>query len=182
MRELSLNVLDVAENSVKAGAALITITQEEDTAAHTLRIAILDDGCGMDEETVKRVINPFYTTRTTRKVGLGVPFFKMEAENTGGTFTIRSAPLKGTEVTAFFHTDHIDCLPVGDMPSTVTALVQCNPGIDFLYTLTVDGRGFTMDTREFRETLEGVPLNNPEVVQFIREYLEENTAETYGGV
>ena len=92
MRELSLHILDVAQNSVKAGATLITIEQIQDTAAHTLRFTIADNGCGMDEETVRRVTDPFYTSRTTRKVGLGIPFFKMEAENTGGSFSISSVP------------------------------------------------------------------------------------------
>lgn len=181
MRELSLHILDVAQNSVKAGATLITIEQTQDTAAHMLRFTIADNGCGMDEETVRRVTDPFYTSRTTRKVGLGIPFFKMEAENTGGSFSISSVPGKGTAVSALFHTDHIDCLPVGDMAGTVTALVQCNPELDFVYRLCVNGSGFTMDTREFREQLEGVPLNNPDVVQFMKEFLKENSETTYGG-
>ena len=181
MRELSLHILDVAQNSVKAGATLTTIEQTVDTAAHTLRFTITDNGCGMDETTVRRVIDPLFTSRTTRKGGLGIPFFKMEAENTGGSFSISSVPGQGTTVSALFHTDHIDCLPVGDMAGTVTALVQCNPQLDFVYRLCVDGRSFVMDTREFREQLEGVPLNNPDVVQFMKEFLEENSETIYGG-
>ena len=105
MRELSLNVLDIAQNSISAGATLIEIEIREDTAGRLLTIRIADDGCGMTPEKLKSVADPFYTTRTTRKVGMGVPLFRMAAEMTGGGFEITSEPGKGTTVTALFHTD-----------------------------------------------------------------------------
>lgn len=181
MREISLHVLDLAQNSIKAEATEIGVAVESDMAAGTLTVRITDNGCGMDEETAKRVTDPFYTTRTTRKVGLGIPFFKMAAELTGGNFTLQSAPGKGTQVTAVFFAAHIDCLPLGDMGGTMVTLIQCNPDIDFLYTYAVDGRIFTADTRIFREILGEVPLSDASVVRFLQEYFDENTAAINGG-
>lgn len=174
MRELSLNVMDVAQNSITAGAALIEIRLLQDTARNTLTIAILDNGKGMDDETLAQVTNPFYTTRTTREVGLGVPLFKMASEMTEGAFSICSQKGEGTKVEAVFRTDHIDMTPVGNMAETVVLLITCNPGIDFVYHKEVDGRAFTLDTRELREILgEEVALSEPDVVLWIREYLRE---------
>ncbi len=177
MQELSLNVLDIAQNSIKAGASLIGITMERSTADNTLSIVISDDGCGMDEQQIARVTDPFFTTRTTRKVGLGVPLFKMTAEMTGGSFSITSQPGKGTVVSAFYHTDHIDMLPVGDMTATMTSLISVNPSIDFVYQSRLDGREFVMDTRQIKEILEGVPINSPDVLLFIRDYINEHEAQ-----
>ena len=180
MQELSLNVLDVAENSVRANATLIHILVEEDTAADRLTIVIRDNGKGMTQEQVQTVIDPFYTTRTTRKVGLGIPFFRMAAQLSGGDLTIQSEVGKGTTVTAAFGLSSIDRMPLGDMNGTVSTLVQCNPHIDWVYTRRLDGRELVMDTRQFREILGEVPLDSPEVLQFLRDYLEENTAELLG--
>ena len=177
MQELSLNVLDVAENSVRANASLVEITVEEDTAADRLAIVIRDNGKGMTPEQVQTVIDPFYTTRTTRKVGLGVPFFRMAAQLSGGDLTIQSAVGEGTTVTAVFGLSSIDRMPLGDMNGTISTLVQCNPQIDWVYTRKKDGRELVMDTRQFREILGEVPLDSPEVLQFLGEYLRENTAE-----
>lgn len=182
MRELSLNVMDVVQNSIVAGAALITIAVEQDTAAHLLAIAIEDNGCGMTAEQVERVQSPFYTTRTTRDVGLGIPLFKMASEMTGGGFSIESTKDVGTVVRARFKTDHIDMTPLGDMNETVLLLVSCNPNIDFVYRKVLDERTFTLDTRELREVLGGdVALNNPDVVAWIRGYLAEQEEELQGG-
>ncbi len=177
MQELSLNVLDVAENSVRADASLVEITVEEDTAAGWLTIVIRDNGRGMTPEQVQTVIDPFYTTRTTRKVGLGVPFFRMAAQLSGGDLTIQSRVEEGTAVTATFGLTSIDRMPLGDINGTIATLVQCNPGIDWLYTRRKDGREMVMDTRQFREVLEDMPLDSPEVLGFLRDYLAENTAE-----
>ena len=177
MQELSLNVLDVAENSVRADASLVEITVEEDTAAGWLTIVIRDNGRGMTPEQVQTVIDPFYTTRTTRKVGLGVPFFRMAAQLSGGDLTIQSQVGAGTTVTATFGLTSIDRMPLGDINGTIATLVQCNPGIDWLYTRRKDGREMVMDTRQFREVLEDMPLDSPEVLGFLRDYLAENTAE-----
>lgn len=175
MTELSLNVLDIAQNSVKAEAALVEISVCIDTAADSLVITIADDGCGMTAEQVEKVIDPFYTTRTTRKVGLGVSFFKMAAEMAGGCFSISSAPGKGTRVRAEFTLSSVDRMPLGDMPSTIETLIVYNTQMDFVYRYRVDGEEFSLSTVEMREVLEDVPLDSPDVAAYIRDYLSENT-------
>jgi anti-sigma regulatory factor (Ser/Thr protein kinase) len=182
MTELSLNVLDIANNSIRAGADLIEIIIEIQRDLDRLAITIADNGCGMTREQLQRVEDPFFTTRTTRRIGLGVPFFKMAALSTGGTFTIRSVPGTGTTVNAVFGLSHIDRMPLGDMNSTMHTLITLNTQIDFLYTYLFDGKMFTLDTRQFREVLDGVPFNAPEVSAYIKEYLEENQRETDGGI
>ena len=177
MPELSLNVLDVAQNSVRAEATLIRLSVIADTAADRLTIIIQDDGCGMTAEQAARVEDPFFTTRTTRKVGLGVPFFKMAALCTGGSFSIDTAPGSGTAVTAVFGLSHIDRMPLGDMVSTVHTLITMNEQIDFVYLYQVDDRSFTLDTREFRQILGEVSFQEPEVSAYIRDYLTENEQE-----
>ena len=177
MPELSLNILDVAKNSVRAEATLIRIAVLADTLADTLTITIADDGCGMTPEQVQRVTDPFFTTRTTRKVGLGVPFFKMAAEITGGSFSIDSTPGVDTTTTAVFGLKSIDRMPLGDFAGTITTLIQSSPDIDFLVEYGIDGEQFAMDTRQFREILGGVPLNEPEVLAYIGAFLEENMSE-----
>ena len=180
MQELSLNSLDIAQNSVRAGAKLIEITVDEQPEQDLLTITVADDGCGMTEEQVRRVTDPFFTTRTTRKVGLGVPFLKMAAEMTGGALTIDSKVGEGTVLTASFGLGHIDRMPMGDIAATICSLVQCNPDIDFVYTYRRGTGAFSADTRQFRQILEGVPLSDPQVVGFIGEFIRENTAELAG--
>lgn len=179
MRELSLNVLDVAQNSVVAGATL-TIIRVIEQGNH-LQVEIRDNGKGMTEEQVKNVIDPFFTTRTTRKVGLGVPLFKMQAEMTGGGLTITSKPGEGTDIVATFDMSHVDMLPIGDMESTVLLLITCNPDSDFVYYRSHDNQSFTLDTRELREVLGDVPLNSPDVTVWIKEFLQENLDSIQGG-
>ncbi len=181
MTELSLNVLDVANNSISAGANFIEIKVQIQRDMNKLIILIADNGCGMTAEQLKSVIDPFYTTRTTRKIGLGVPFFKMAAINTGGSFDIQSTLGKGTTVTAEFVLNHIDRMPLGDMNSTIHTLITLNTHIDFLYTYVFDGKQFTLDTKEFRQILGNIPLNTPEVSNYIKEYLIENQKDTDGG-
>ena len=178
MTEISLNILDVAENSTRAGASLVTILIDISSADDTLKVVIADDGCGMTPEQVAKVTDPFFTTRTTRKVGLGVPFFKMAAESSGGSFDIVSEVNVGTTVTAIFGLTNIDRMPLGDITSTIHNLIVYHPDTDFLYRYTVDDRSFTLDTREMREILGGVPFDVPEVSEYIKEYLSENKQET----
>ncbi len=173
-----MNILDVAENSVRAGAALIEISLTEQEGQ--LTIVIRDNGCGMSREILEQVENPFYTTRTTRSVGLGIPLYKLAAEQTGGSVTIRSAQKSeapdthGTTVTAVFHTDHIDCAPLGDIVSTVCTLIHGSPQIDFVFTHQTPEREVRLDTRELRAVLgEEISLDNFEVMRWIRESLEE---------
>ncbi len=183
MRELSLNVMDIVQNSISAGASLITIEVKESLPEDLLSISVTDNGCGMTKEQVEHVIDPFFPTRTTRSVGLGVPLFKMEAEMTGGSFVIDSEKGKGTALTAVFKPSHVDMIPLGDIEGTVQLLISCNPDRDFLYHRTRKGPegkegDFTLDTRELREVLGGdVSLDNPEVVVWIKEFLEEQTEE-----
>lgn len=181
MTEISLNVLDVAENSTRAGASLVTITVVADSHVDRLTIGIEDDGCGMTQEQVERVTDPFFTTRTTRRVGLGIPFFKYAAESTGGSFSIVSTVGKGTCVTAAFSLSHIDRMPLGDITSTIHTLIVYHPETDFIYTYGYNGRSFTLDTRELKEILGDVPFDTPEVSAYMMEYLTENKLETDGG-
>ena len=178
MKELSLNILDIAENSVKAGATLTEILVEE--TGDTLTLTIRDDGCGMDEDTVRGVTDPFYTTRTTRPVGMGLPLLKLEAEQTGGTLTVTSRPQAthptdhGTAVTATLRTDHIDCVPLGDVTASVVTLIQGHPHTDFYLCHTRPGRDpVELDTRVLRQVLEDVPLDTYEVLQWIESSLRE---------
>lgn len=179
--EISLNILDVAQNSISAGAKLTEISVSIDSAADTLTVCINDDGCGMTPEQVSAVTDPFYTTRKTRKIGLGVPFFKMAAENTGGCFEVSSEVGVGTKVKAVFGLSHIDRMPLGDMTFTIHTLVTLNCDIDFVYNYSVDEKRFTLDTRQFREILGNVPFNVPEVSEYIKSYLNDNSEEVNGG-
>ncbi len=175
MRELSLNVLDIAQNSISAGASLIEIELITDTSANDLLIGIYDNGCGMSEEQVASIIDPFFTTRTTRKVGMGIPLFKLAAEQTGGSLNIESRIGTGTRVTARFKTDSIDFTPIGDICSTVVTLITMNTDRDFRFYRRVDEREFTLDTRELKEILGDVPLNTPDVIMWLNDYCKEQT-------
>lgn len=178
MKEISLNILDIAENSVKANATLteILVTEEGDK----LTLIIKDDGCGMDEETVKSVIDPFYTTRKTRSVGLGIPLLKLACEQTGGTLSIESSTDDdghGTTVRAIFFKNHIDFVPLGDVTSSIVTLIQGHPDTDFLYSHKTDKGEVSIDTREIRAVLEDVPLDTYEVICWIRSNIEEQYDE-----
>ena len=173
--------MDVAQNSVRAEATLVFITVEESDKNDSLSIIIEDNGCGMTEEQVAQVIDPFFTTRTTRKVGLGVPLFKMSAEQTGGSFSIESEVGRGTKTQASYVKSHVDMTPLGDINSTVSILIRCNPDIDFVFTHSFDNGSFTLDTRELREVLEGVSLDTPDVVEWIEQFLDEQTENICGG-
>lgn len=175
-----MNVLDVAENSVRAGASLIEITLVQNSSANRQTLLIADNGKGMDADMVQKVTDPFTTTRTTRKVGLGLPFLKMAAEMTQGSLSIESTVGVGTKVTAVFTLDHIDLMPLGDMGSTISALVQGSPDTDLVYRFEKDGDIYVFDTREAREVLDGVPLSEPSVLLFIRQHVQEGMQEILG--
>ena len=181
MPEISLNVLDVAENSTRAGASLVTITIDADFTSDRLSIVIDDNGCGMTPQQVEQVTDPFFTSRTTRKVGLGVPFFKLAAESTGGSLSTTSGPGVGTTVTAVFVLSHIDRMPLGDINTTIHTLVIYHPETDFVYRYRYNDRSFTLDTREFRQVLGDIPFASPEISAYIMDYLSENKLETDGG-
>lgn len=172
--EISLGILDIAQNSIKAEASLIEICIDVDSVNQKLLFQIRDNGCGMNDDQLKGVVDPFFTSRTTRKVGLGVPFMKQSAECTGGSFRIESTLNKGTVLEATFNTDHIDCMPLGDITETVLSLITMNEAIDFVYTYSYDKRAFTLDTREIREIIGDIPFSTPDVREFLRNYLNEN--------
>lgn len=182
MRELSLHILDIVQNSLAADATLIDIALFENTAARTLRIVIADNGKGMSPELAQNAADPFFTSRSTRKVGMGIPLFKMAAELTGGTLSLLSAPNEGTTITAVFHTDHVDYTPLGDLVSTLTLLITMNPSCDFVYRHSVNADTFLLDTRRLREQLEEVPLNEPAVTVWLKDYLTEQITNITGGV
>ena len=181
MEELSLNILDIAQNSVRAEASQVGITVKELKAIDRMIITITDNGCGMTPEQVAHVEDPFFTTRTTRKVGLGVPFFKMAALMTGGDFSIRSQVGVGTEVEAQFGLSHIDRMPLGNMAETMCILMSMNEHINFVYTYQVDDEVFSVSSAQLKEILDGVPLSTPAVMEFIKGYIKENMALLSGG-
>ncbi len=177
MKELSLNILDIAMNSVKAGAGTVTISLEE--TDRTLRITVEDDGCGMTPDFLASVTDPFTTTRTTRKVGLGIPLFKLAAEQTGGVCEIVSRDEAahptdhGTRISALFYKDNIDFTPLGDVISTLTTLIQGSPDRRWIFTHDRPEGAVSLDTDELKAVLGEVPLSEPEVVAWIAGYLEE---------
>lgn len=177
MKELSLNILDIVENSTKAKAEIVEITIIDKNKDFS--ITIKDDGCGMNEATLLSVSDPFYTTRTTRKVGMGIPLFRFAAEQTGGTLTITSKHIDefpadhGTTLTATFDKSHIDFTPLGDIISTMVTLIQGHPNVDFVLRHQLEDKIIMLDTRELRAVLEDVPLDTFEVLLWIKENLEE---------
>ena len=177
MREIALNILDIAENSVKAKASLIEITVT--AADNILTVTITDNGKGMSKDFLEKVTDPFTTTRTTRKVGMGIPLFKDAAEMIGGSFEIESEPGRGTRVTARFVIDSIDRAPLGDISDTAVTLL--GPDIDFVWVYTVNGRSFTFDTREIKAELGDIPIDSPEIISFLRNLLKENIDSINGG-
>ena len=176
MKELSLNILDVAKNSVVAGASLVEISLVTDERGW-LTLRIVDNGCGMSEETLKHVTDPFYTTRTTRKVGLGLPLLKLAAEQTGGTLRIESSVEEGnsgTSLEATFDTNSIDCMPLGDIISTVCILIAGSPDIDFDFSDISPKHSVSLKTKELRAILgDEISLAEPEIQQWMQEYLQE---------
>ena len=173
MKELSLYILDLVQNSLRADAKNISLKVKDFESKDLLEIVIGDDGKGMDSDFLAKVTDPFVTTRTTRAMGLGIPFFKMAAEQAGGTFHINSTPGVGTTLRGTFVRSHVDRPPLGDMAETLVTLVHGAPDVDFLYCYETDSQSSTFDTKELREVLEDVPLNTPDVLGWIKEHLKE---------
>ena len=175
MQDLSLHILDIVENSTKAGATLVKIQIIEDTDKNLLQIVIEDNGHGMDPEMVKSVRDPFVTTRTTRSVGLGLSLLEQAAKETGGDLSIISHTGHGTTVKATFQANHIDRKPVGDIGSTLVSLVAGNPDIDFVYNGDFHDESIELDTREVRAELGGiVPLNDAAVLKLLRDLFKKS--------
>ncbi|MDR1906487.1 MAG: ATP-binding protein [Clostridiales bacterium] len=180
MRELSLNILDIAENSITAGATIIDISLT--LKGNMLEISIKDNGCGMSEEFLAKVTDPFTTSRTTRKVGVGIPFFKMAAEMTGGSFDIQSKKGEGTKTTAVFDITGVDFVPMGDIGETMGALIMHAPLVSFFLKVDIRGEIYEFDTMEIKDVLgDDVPIDSIEVISFIKNTIKENFDKVNGG-
>ncbi len=181
MRELSLHILDVAENGITAGADGIVIRVEESAAADRLQITVQDNGSGMSADKARHLDDPFVTTRTTRRVGLGLSLLAAAARRCEGDIRVNAAPGKGTEVTATFQRSHIDRAPLGDVAATLGTLIMGNPQVDFVYIHRLDDKEFTLDTRELKRELEGVDLSSPAVVSQLMELIRRSLKELASG-
>ena len=174
MKDLSMHIMDILQNSTRAGATEVTLEVLEDAAADTLTIRFIDNGCGMDAETVQKVINPFFTTRTTRKVGLGLPLLKQNTEQTGGSLDIQSEKGKGTTVTAVFGRSHLDRPPMGDLAGAIVLTASAYPDIRFIFHYHNGETDYVFDTVEVNEALDGISIQEPEVIQYLKEMIQEN--------
>lgn len=182
MRELADNILDIAQNSISAQASLVEIAITVSHADNRIVFVFRDNGRGMSEELLRTVAEPFTTTRTTRKVGLGLPLLRMTASMTGGDFSIGSRLGEGTTVCVSFGLDHIDRPPMGDVPGALYTLVLTNPDVDFLFTYDYDGEVFTFDTRAVREAIAPLPISHPEITAWIRDCLYQDISQLHGGL
>ena len=178
MREIALHLLDIAENSVAAGSRNIHIDVVENLQSDVLRVSVKDDGRGMDAETAKRVLDPFYTTRTTRKVGLGIPLLKLAAEQSEGGLSLETEPGKGTRIEASFRHSHIDRMPLGDVGTTFLTLLISYPHIHWVFSYQVttkdsSTKSFELDDEEIKSVLGDTQLTEPDVLKIIRGMIEE---------
>jgi len=182
MSELSLNVLDIAQNSIAAEAKLVEIDIEENSAEDRITIRVKDNGKGMSKEFLDTVEDPFITTRTTRRIGLGISFLKEAAEMTGGYIEIISELGTGTTITAYFTMSHIDRQPIGNLTETIITLVSFNPEIDFIIKYNVNDNEFIFSTYEVKTMLgDDTKLNSPPIVVFLKEYISEHIENLSGG-
>lgn len=182
MKDLSLHILDLVQNSVSAGATRITVGIKADTAGRILRISIGDDGAGMDRELLERVKDPFTTTRTTRRVGLGIPLMQAAAERSGGRLEIASEKGRGTLVDAYFGMDNIDRPPLGDVAGTIFQLMASEASRQLILELDNGAEVCRFDSSEIRKQLGEVPVTEYSVMNWIMEYLNEEIKVIFGGV
>ena len=181
MRELSLHILDIVQNSIAAAATLIEITVIEDLAHDQLTITITDNGQGIPENMQSQLIDPFLTARETRAVGLGLPLFAEAAQRCDGKLEIYSQVGTGTQVVARFRHSHIDRAPLGDITGTLLSLIALNTNIDFIYHHIYGTKAFILDTREIKRELDGVAINHPEVLSWLRQFIHEGLDDLFGG-
>lgn len=173
MRELSLHIMDIIQNSIRADGKLINIEINEDKENNLMKIIIEDDGVGMDDEMLENVKNPFATTRTTRKVGMGISLFEAACRRCEGSLNIESQLEKGTKVTATMEYNHIDRAPMGRIDETISCMFLYDY-IDFVYNHRVNEKKFTLDSREVKEKVNGDDLNNAVIITWLKEYIREN--------
>jgi len=174
MEELSLHILDLVQNSVSAGAKNIHIIIEEDSKKDVLSIEVIDDGKGMDKETLEKAQSPFFSSKLDRRVGLGIPLLKQSAIHCDGEFRMESVPGEGTRIKAIFRSSHIDLPPMGDLENTFFTIITTIPHVNFYIKYNKDGKIFEIDTLKIKELLGGVPLTHPEVLGFLKKYIHEN--------
>lgn len=172
MRDIASHIYDITENSINAGADFIEVRLRENMGMFGFEIK--DNGCGMDEAMVEAIKDPFVTTRTTRKVGLGIPLLIQNCETTGGYVSIQSKLQVGTQLDAFFKTDHIDCPPKGDIADVMVNLAIANTAQDFCFNYSSERGEYIFDTKEIKDTLDGVPINDLEIVAYLKEMVKEN--------
>ncbi|MDR0958303.1 MAG: ATP-binding protein [Clostridiales bacterium] len=177
MKEFSMHIADIAQNSVRAGATKIDVVVEENSVTDVFLFSVKDNGCGMTQETLKKVRDPFTTSRTTRKVGLGIPMLEQTCIQCGGKLLLESELGKGTYIEATMSLADIDRPPLGDVAGAIQLLIISNLETRITYTHKIDGKEFSIDTDELNETLDGVPLNEPEVALWIRDAINEGIAE-----
>lgn len=177
MLELSLHILDIVENSTRAGAKTVFITLREDTSRDTLFLEIQDNGSGMTEAVLKKATDPFFTTKTVRHVGLGLPMFSQAAEKASGRVVVKSQRGKGTRVAAEFKLSHIDRQPLGDIASTLVSLIAGNSTVEFIYRHQHNDREYLLDTRVIKKEIENIPINHAEVLHFIKAHIQEGLKE-----
>lgn len=182
MKELSLHILDIAQNSIHANASFVEIIIEEDQEKNFMGIKIIDNGRGMSKDLLEKVTNPFVTTRKTRKVGLGISLFKAASERCNGMFDIQSALGKGTEVSATFERDHIDRAPLGNMTDTIVALIISNDRVDYVYKHTLDHKTFIFDTREIRKIVGDMSLGDIQIIDWIKSYIQDGLRDLKKGI
>ena len=177
MQDISAHIMDIVQNSIRANASRVEIVVEESLSGDVFAFTIKDNGCGMDAATLAKVTDPFFTSRTVRKVGLGLPLLKQNAEATGGSVTIQSTEGAGTSVRALFSHSHLDRPPTGDIPETVVLLLAANPDREIVYRHSTEKGEYTLHSTEIIEFLDGVPLNDPEIIRALRQMIEENTKD-----
>lgn len=177
MVDMAMHMMDIVQNSIRAEAKKICISFNEDSIGNRLIFRVEDDGIGMSGEAVKKLADPFYSTRTTRRVGLGVPFLKMTCEQAGGSLEVLSEEGKGTTVEAVYRTDNPDCLPLGDIAGYLALLLKANPGIHFRFAYRVHGKLFEIDSNEMK--LQGIDLQYPQMLPAVKEFINENLKELF---
>jgi hypothetical protein len=173
MEEICAHIMDITANALRAGAKHVAISIEADENRNLLVARFKDDGHGMDEEMVRRVTDPFFSTKKGKKVGLGIPLLKGTAETCGGQFSLSSKPGEGVDIIASFELNHPDLPPLGNLKDTILVLIAGNPEVDFSFTYKKNEAVFMLDTTEIREIIDPMPLNHPQVVKFLTNFLDE---------
>lgn len=173
MPDIAMHLLDIVFNSIRAKAKNIIIYLLDSEKEDQIICRVEDDGSGMDKQTVENVQSPFFTTRTTRDVGLGIPLFKEGALQTGGSFRLESEVGKGTLIEAIYVRSHLDCPAIGNLPETIATLIQADSNIEYQIDIVYDEKSFNLDTKAIKEILDGVPIDEPDIILWLKDYIKE---------